>query len=56
MYSWNFQAFIFLPAGELEITFILQGLSEWKASERNMVFVGEMSFLPMKTKSCSCDK
>ena len=53
---WSFQAFIFLTAGELENTFILQGLSEWKAGKGNMGFVGEMNFLSEKTDFCSCDK
>lgn len=56
MYLWSFQAFIFLTAGELENTFILQGLSEWKAGKGNMGFVGEMNFLSEKTDFCSCDK
>lgn len=53
MYLWSFQAFIFLTAGELENTFILQGLSEWKAGKGNMGFVGEMNFLSEKTDFCS---
>lgn len=56
MYLWSFQAFIFLSAGELESTFILWGLSEWKASEGNAGFVGEMNFLSVNTDFCSCDK
>lgn len=56
MYLWSFQAFIFLSAGELKSTFILWGLSEWKASEGNTGFVDEMNFLSVKTDFCSCDK
>lgn len=48
MYLWSFQAFIFLNAGESESTFILWGLSEWKANEGNAGFVGEMNFLSGK--------
>lgn len=56
MYLWSFRALTFLSAGELESTFILWGLSGWKASEGNMGFVGEMNFLSVKTDFCSCDK
>lgn len=31
-------------------------MSEWKAGEGNMDFVGEMNFLSEKTDFCSCDK
>lgn len=55
-YLWSSQAFIFLTAGELEITFFSWGLSERKAGEGNMGYVGEMNPLSVKTNSCSCDK
>lgn len=52
----GFKPLSFLLLVNWRNTFVLQGLSEWKAGKGNMGFLGEMNFLSEKTDFCSCDK
>lgn len=53
MHLWSLQAFIFLTAGELQITFISQGLSEQKAGEGKQTPVLVINMMPKPFKKVS---